>query len=235
MDLGGIQIDVIRKDIKNVHLSVLPPDGKVRLSAPKRMKDETLRALHADPSALDPAATEEASRPAHAKHGGSTCRAKATTVWGERCLLKIVEADAPLSVSRKHKKLVLQVRPGTDRDRRAELLAAWYRSQIREQVDALLPEWERRLKVRMNALFVQHMRTKWGSCNPTRGNVRLNTELAKKPPECLEYILVHELIHMIEPTHNERFVRLMSKHMPDWRSRRDLLNALPVAHEDWRY
>lgn len=234
MNLGGIQIDVIRKDIKNVHLSVLPPDGKVRLSAPKRMRDETLRAYtltrlpwirqQQRKLAGQPRETRRDYLPRESHY-----------VWGERCLLKIVEADAPLSVSRKHKKLVLQVRPGTDRDRRAELLAAWYRTQIRERVDAVLPEWERRLKVRMNVLFVQHMRTKWGSCNPTKRNVRLNTELAKKPPECLEYILVHELIHMIEPTHNERFVRLISKHMPDWRSRRDLLNALPVAHEDWGY
>jgi len=234
MDLGGIQIDVIRKDIKNVHLSVLPPDGRVRLSAPKRMNDETLRAYtltrltwirqQQRKLAGQPRETRREYLPRESHY-----------VWGERCLLKIVEADAPPSVSRKNKKLVLQVRRGADRDRRAELLAAWYRMQIRERVDAILPEWERRLKVRMNALFVQHMRTKWGSCNPTKRNVRLNTELAKKPPECLEYILVHELIHMIEPTHNERFVRLMSKHMPDWRSRRYLLNALPVAHEDWGY
>lgn len=234
MDLGGIQIDVIRKDIKNVHLSVLPPDGRVRLSAPRRMKDETLRAytltrlpwIRQQQRKLvsQPRETPREYLPRESHY-----------VWGERCLLRIVEADAAPSVARKHKKLILQVRPGSNRDRRAELLAAWYRTQIRERVDTLLPEWERRLRVRMNTLFVQHMRTKWGSCNPTKGNVRLNTELAKKPPECLEYILVHELIHMIEPTHNKRFVRLMSKHMPDWRSRRDLLNALPVAHEDWGY
>lgn len=234
MDLGGIQIDVIRKDIKNVHLSVLPPDGRVRLSAPKRMKEETLRAYTLTRLPwIRQQQRKLVSQPRETKR--EYLPRESHYVWGERCLLKIVEADAPPSVSRKHKKLMLQVRPGTDRDRRAELLAAWYRTQIRERVDALLPEWERCLKVRMNTLFVQHMRTKWGSCNPTKGNVRLNTELAKKPPECLEYILVHELIHMIEPTHNERFVQLMSQHMPDWRSRRDLLNALPVAHEDWGY
>ena len=218
MDLGAIQIDVIRKDIKNVHLSVLPPDGRVRLSAPKRMKEETLRAYTLTRLPwIRQQQRKLVSQPRETKR--EYLPRESHYVWGERCLLKIVEADAP--------------RPGTDRDRRAELLAAWYRTQIRERVDALLPEWERCLKVRMNTLFVQHMRTKWGSCNPTKGNVRLNTELAKKPPECLEYILVHELIHMIEPTHNERFVQLMSQHMPDWRSRRDLLNALPVAHEDW--
>ena len=215
MDLGGIQIDVIRKDIKNVHLSVLPPDGRVRLSAPRRMKDETLRAYTLTRLPwIRQQQRKLVSQPRETRR--EFLPRESHYVWGERCLLKIVEADAPPNVSRKHKSLILQVRPGSDRDQRAELLAAWYRLQIRERVRTLLPEWERRLKVRMNTLFVQHMRTKWGSCNPTKGNVRLNAELAKKPPECLEYILVHELIHMIEPTHNERFVRLMTKHLPDW-------------------
>lgn len=234
MDLGDIHVDVIRKDIKNVHLSVLPPDGRVRLSAPKRMKTDVLRAYALTRLPwIRQQQRKIVGQPRETRR--EFISRESHFVWGERCLLKIVEKDEAPRVTRKHKTLTLQVRPGTDRDRRGDLLASWYRQQIREQVGVLVGDWERRLGVQMNQLFVQHMRTRWGSCNAGKRNIRLNTELAKKPPECLEYILVHELIHMIEPSHNERFVKQMTKALPDWRSRRETLNALPVAHEDWGY
>ena len=156
-------------------------------------------------------------------------------VWGRRCLLKLVERTATPSVEWRHNRLTLQVRPGTKPARRAEILDAWYRNQLRAAATPLIALWQKRLKVQPSGLFVQRMRTRWGSCNATAGTVRLNTDLAKKPRECLEYILVHELAHLIEPTHNARFVALMDRYLPGWPHRRDQLNRLPVRHDDWTY
>jgi len=131
--------------------------------------------------------------------------------------------------------MVLQVRPGATAETRREVVAQWYREQIRAALPALLAAWAPRIGVTAGHVFVQKMKTKWGSCNPTSGNIRLNTDLAKKPPQCLEYIVVHELIHLVERHHNERFSRLMDQHLPDWRQRRVVLNGAPLGHEDWAY
>ena len=133
------------------------------------------------------------------------------------------------------RKLHLQVRPGGDQMRCEEVLDTWYRQQVRDAVPALLAKWEPLLQVKVNRFFVQRMKTKWGSCTPGSAYIRLNTDLAKKPPECLEYILVHELAHLLEPTHNERFVALMDMFLPHWRQLRKHLNDLPVRHENWDY
>jgi predicted metal-dependent hydrolase len=111
----------------------------------------------------------------------------------------------------------------------------WYRHQIREAVSPLVERWETRLGVKVEKIFVQRMKTNWGSCNPSTHSIRLNTDLAKKPPECLEYIVVHELMHLLEPTHNARFQSLMDQHHPKWRSHQQTLNRLPVRHESWGY
>ena len=127
------------------------------------------------------------------------------------------------------------MRPGTTTERREELLDAWYREQVKTAVPPLLKKWEALMNVKSSKVFVQRMKTKWGSCNPTSRAIRLNTDLAKKPPECLEYIVVHELAHLIEPSHNARFVSVMNLFMPKWQHYRDELNNLPVRHEDWDY
>ena len=135
----------------------------------------------------------------------------------------------------KHGTLVLRVRPGADEAAKAAVLAGWYRQLLRAAVPSLIEAWERRLNVRVKGLFVRQMKTKWGSCNPAARTIRLNTELAKKPKECLEYIVVHEMVHLLERTHGARFVARMDRVMPDWRERRDLLNRLPVGHQWWSY
>jgi predicted metal-dependent hydrolase len=160
---------------------------------------------------------------------------KMSALLDEIILLKVVEKEAAPVVELTHAKLLLQVRPGTDEVRRQEILDAWYREQIREAVPGLLEKWEPLIGVKAGRLYVQRMKTRWGSCNPTSGHLRLNTDLAKKPPECLEYIVVHELTHLLEPTHNARFSALMAMFMPHWRQLREELNRLPVRHEDWTY
>ena len=131
--------------------------------------------------------------------------------------------------------MVLKVRPGTDSAKMETLVETWYREQLKQAVPPLIAKWAPLMAVEVAQFFVQRMKTKWGSCNPVARNIRLNTELAKKPPCCLEYIIVHEMTHMIEPTHNTRFVSLMDYFMPQWKLYRDQLNRLPVRHENWIY
>ncbi len=156
-------------------------------------------------------------------------------LWGERYLLRINECEQPASLELQHKYIMLTVRPGTDTDTRQRIIEAWYRDQIKQVAPAIIARWESVLVVQLQRFFVQRMKTRWGSCNPTAATIRLNTELAKKPPPCLEYIIVHELMHLLEPTHNRRFIDLMNQYMPHWQDYRDELNRLPVRHEEWRY
>jgi len=156
-------------------------------------------------------------------------------VWGKRYLLTVSERDEPPSIELKHSRMLLRVRPRTDEDKRRALVEEWYREQLKEAVPPLLARWQPLLDVRVERFFVQRMKTKWGSCNHKARTIRLNTELAKKPAECLEYIVLHEMVHLVEPTHNARFTKLLDHFMPQWRHYRDTLNGLPVRHERWSY
>jgi hypothetical protein len=232
--VAGIQVTVIRKKIKNVHLSVYPPNGVVRMSAPLRMSDETLRVylvakigwIRSQQKKLQEAQRETAreyiDRESH-------------YLWGSRLLLKIKEEAVPATVEVKSRQMILRVRPGSTMESREAVVHAWYRDQVRRAAEPLIAKWETKLKVRSNSLFIQKMKTKWGSCNTTKKNIRLNTELGKKPKECLEYIVVHELVHLLEPSHNARFQELMDRNLPNWRALRSQLNSSPLAHLDWKY
>ncbi len=156
-------------------------------------------------------------------------------VWGKRYLLTNCESDQPPFVTLKHSRMVLSVRPKSDHEKKQAVIEDWYREQTRQAALPLIAKWEPLLKVKVNRLFVRTMKTKWGSCNSMKRSIRLNTELAKKPRECLEYIVVHEMVHLLEPTHNARFVGLMDQFMPKWQFYRQVLNRLPVRHEDWSY
>jgi hypothetical protein len=156
-------------------------------------------------------------------------------LWGKRYLLTVLESDEPPAIDLEHRRMLLRVRPGTGEVRRQELVEEWYRERLKEAVPPLLARWQPRLGVEVERWFVQRMKTKWGSCNHRSGTIRLNTELAKKPPECLEYVVVHELVHLLEPTHNARFIALMDRAMPNWQVHRQTLNELPVPQETWTY
>jgi predicted metal-dependent hydrolase len=234
IDLGNLQIEVQRKRIKNLHLSVLPPLGRVRIAAPEHMNLDTIRVFVI--SRLPWIKSQQRKMQAQQREAPREyVDRESHYVWGRRYLLRRIEQDAAPLIELKHNKLVLRVRPGTDEVHRREILDAWYREQIRLAVPELIAKWEPVLGVRVGRVFVQRMKTRWGSCNPASGAIRLNTDLAKKPPECLEYIVVHEMTHLLEPTHNARFVALMELFMPSWQHLRDALNALPVRHEDWEY
>ena len=234
IDLGGIPAQVLRKRIKHVHLSVYPPAGRVRISAPESMALDTIRVFAI--SRLSWIRGQQHKVQAQERESPRDyIDRESHYLWGQRYLLKIREHNAPPSVDRQHKRLVLSVRPGTSLLRREALLDAWYRDQLRKAVAPVLRKWEAVMNVQSSRLYVQRMKTRWGSCNPATGTIRLNTDLAKKPPECLEYIVVHELAHLIEPSHNARFVSVMDLFLPQWQLYRDELNRLPVRHEEWSY
>jgi len=232
--LGAISVDVVKKDIKNVHLSVHPPSGRVRISAPDRMNLDTIRVFAI--SKLDWIRQQQQKlRQQERENPRDYVERESHYVWGKRYLLKIIEMDAPPKVELSHSSMILRVRPGTAVARREEIVAEWYREQIREAAPALIEKWEPLVGERVGKLYVQRMKTKWGSCNPRSRGIRLNSELAKKPSECLEYIVVHELVHLLHPKHDRFFMDRMGRLMPKWRFYRDVLNQLPVRHEHWEY
>lgn len=234
LDLGEFHAEVTRKAIKHVHLSVLPPAGKVRVAAPQTMPLDTIRLFVV--SKLGWIRSQQRKLQSQERETPREFLNKESHyVWGKRYLLEISHLDAAPTVSLSPRKLYLQVRSGADQARCEEVLDGWYRQQVRDAVPALLAKWEPVLRVAARRVFVQRMKTKWGSCTPDLGYIRLNTDLAKKPPECLEYIVVHELVHLLEPTHNERFVALMDLYLPHWQHLRKQLNSLPVRHENWGY
>ncbi|MFQ3241565.1 MAG: putative metal-dependent hydrolase [Lentimonas sp.] len=234
LQLGELTCHVERKDIKNVHLSVHPPQGRITVAAPEHMKLDTIRVY-----VISKLGWIKAQQRKIGKQDRETPREylerESHYLWGKRYLLSINEEARTPSVTLSHQKLQLCIRPGTSQAKREDLLEEWYRQQLKAAIPALIEQWEARLDVSVNKFYVRRMKTKWGSCTHHRGTIRLNTELAKKPKACLEYLVVHEMVHLLEPTHNEHFVGTMDLHLPNWRHTRNILNDLPVRHEAWRY
>jgi predicted metal-dependent hydrolase len=233
-EIAGIAVDVAFKKIKNVHLSVNPPSGAVRIAAPERMKLDTIRVFAI--SKLGWIKKQQRKLQAQERETPREfLERESHYVWGKRYLLKVMETDRKPSVELKHRTLVLHIRPGADEAARRAIIDEWYRGLVKEAAHPMIAKWEPILNVAVNKVFVQRMKTKWGSCAAASGNIRLNTDLAKKPIDCLEYIVVHEMAHLLEQTHNARFIALMDTFMPNWRFQRELLNKLPVRQEAWGY
>ncbi|MDX1728670.1 MAG: SprT family zinc-dependent metalloprotease [Pseudoalteromonas tetraodonis] len=233
--IGGINVELNRRAIKNIHLSVLPPSGKVRLSIPNDTSEQKIRLAIVNKLAwikkqqADFAGQERQSI-------REMVNGECHYLWGKKYRLKLVEAKGRYSVTAKgNGNLVLAVAENTSTDNKLKLLNRFYRDEMQRALEKLLPKWESKLGVNAGSLNIKKMKTKWGSCNIQAKRIWLNLELAKKPPECMEFILAHELIHLLERHHNDRFRSLMDQHMPNWRERRNLLNSLPLAYEDWQY
>lgn len=232
--LGEIEADVVLKEIKNVHLSVHPPTGRVRIAAPSRMSLDTIRvfAISKIPWIRQ---QQRRFREQEREAPREYLDRESHYVWGRRYLLKLVETDGSPSVELSHRQLILKTRPGSNQIKKKALLDSWYREQVRAAALPLIAKWERLMQVKIRRLFVQRMKTKWGSCNRRNATIRLNTDLAKKPRTCLEYIIVHEMTHLLERTHNRRFITLMHQFLPKWQASREVLNSLPVRNENWSY
>lgn len=233
LQVGPIDAIVVRKPIKNLHLSVLPPNGKVRVTAPLHIKDDAIRLLLATKLVWikrQKAKYETQERQASREYvSGET-----HYFLGEPYRLEVVCVNLPPRVFLKGKdKIVLQVRPNSTFAKREEVLMSWYRAKLKIVVYEIIEKWSKAIGVQTNAWGVKRMKTRWGTCSQKAGRIWLNLELAKKPIVTIEYIIVHELLHLIERKHNEVFVRLMDKHIPKWRSVKEDLNRFVLAHEKW--
>jgi predicted metal-dependent hydrolase len=232
IQLGEIAIALTRKDVKHVHLSVHPPAGRVTLVAPKGTRPEVARAYAV--SRLGWIRKQQARLRGQARETPRQfVERESHYLWGRRYLLTVVGKDEKPSVRLSHRKITLTVRPGSGKAKREAVMQEWHRSLLHEAVPQMIQKWEPKLGVEVAGYFVQRMKTKWGGCNHRERNIRLNTELVKKPKDLLEYVVVHEMIHLIEPTHSERFLTLMSKHYPAWREARAELNELPLGAAVW--
>ena len=228
LQLGDIEIEVTRKDVKNVHLTVHPPEGRVTLVAPTNSRLEVLRAYAI--TRLGWIRKQQAEFRAQAREVPRRhVTRESHMLWGRRYLLDVQYADAKPCVRLDHNRITLIVRPGADETKRADVMHEWHKAQLHAVLPELIGAWESRLGVKVHGYYLQRMKTRWGSCNHARGHIRLNTELVKKPRHLLEYVVVHEMIHLIEPTHGERFIWLLDTHYPRWREARDELNALPLS------
>lgn len=230
--LGDIVIAVTRKDVKHVHLSVYPPRGRVTLVAPANTRLEVARAYAI--SKLSWIRSQRAKLRAQAREMPRRFVTRETHyLWGRRYLLLVVEEDRKPSVRLDHRRLTLAVRPGATQAKRAEILHEWHKRLLHDAVPTLIKKWEKQLDVSVSRYYLQRMKTKWGGCNARAGTIRLNTELVKKPKDLLEYVIVHEVAHLREPTHNAKFVELVTRHYPNWKTARAELNDLPLAAEEW--
>ncbi|MDU1116201.1 MULTISPECIES: M48 family metallopeptidase [Clostridium] len=226
MIVSGMEIEVTKKDIKNIHLGVYPPDGRVRVAAPKNTTDENIRLLIVSKLRWIKKQKEKfASQERQSKR--EYVSGESYYLWGERFNLRVVERDNAYSkVQIENKKyLTLYVKHGTEVAKREEIITEWYRKQIKEQIPKLISKWEPTLGVEVKAWGVKKMSTKWGTCNNEAGRIWLNLYLAKRPHKCLEYVVVHEMTHLLERTHSDRFKELMDTNYPTWKSVRDELNS----------
>lgn len=232
---SSLSVDVVRKNIKNMHLAVYPPTGRVRIAAPLRITDESVRLF-----AISKISwirkhqrnfeTQDRQPPRQYKERESHY------FLGKRYLLRITEQEAPAKVELKTKTYIdLFIRPNTSTEQKQTILNEWYRTELKKLVQPIIDKWQQQIGVTIEDWHIKQMKTKWGTCNIEKRRILLNLELAKKPIHCLEYIIVHELIHLLERHHNDRFLSLMEKYMPQWKFYREELNRLPVSHGEWTY
>lgn len=233
--ISGMEIQVVRKNIKNLHLAVLPPDGKVRVAVPHHVTDERVRlAIISKLAWIRRQQVDFSQQPRQTER--EMINGESHYLWGRQYRLEVIEQVGKHRIETKGKsKLRLYVQLGTSVENRLLVLNNWYREQLKLKVAELVEHWSPIIKRKPKACGIRKMKTKWGSCNIEARRIWLNLELVKKPPECLEYILVHELVHLLERHHNDRFRKHMDKFLPKWREHRNLLNKLPLAYEDWQY
>ncbi len=233
IQIGEVSIAVTWKNIKNVHLSVHPPEGKVTLSAPIDTRLEIVRAYAI--SKLDWIRNQQTQ---FINQSRETQRQFITReshyLWGHQYLLSVLERDTKPSISVDQKQITLTVRPDSNHTKKASIIHEWHKSLLHEFIPLLISKWESKLNIKVNKYYLQRMKTKWGSCNHEARNIRLNTELVKKPKDLVEYVVVHEMIHLIEPSHNDHFIEMLTQYYPTWREARAELNELPLTAEKWK-
>lgn len=233
--VNGLAVEVVRKNIKNAHLAVYPPNGRVRVAVPTLLDDEAVRLLVITRLGwIKRQQAKFASQPRQTER--EYVSGESHYFLGYRYLLNVEYKDSPPKVSIRNKTTIdLIVRPNSDPETRERILNAWYRRELKAIIPAIIAKWEGIIGVQIAEWGIKQMKTKWGTCNISARRIWLNLELVKKPIHCIEYVIVHELVHLLERHHNDRFTGFMDKFLPNWRFLRDELNAQPLAHEDWEY
>lgn len=233
LQVGGIEAVVLYKPVKNLHLNVLPPVGKVRVTAPQNMNDDAIRTFLATRISW--------IKKMQAKFRGQERQTPREYVSGEtyyffgkKYKLEVLEIETTPSVEIKGKtKILLAIRPKTNIVKREEIMQNWYRNELRKFLEKAIYKWENKIGVKTDSWGIRRMKTRWGTCNHKKKNIWLNLELVKKPESCIEYVILHELLHFIEEKHSEKFTALLNKYMPKWKSEKEELNRLILSHEEW--
>ena len=233
--VNGLRVEIVRKDIKNLHLGIYPPNGRVRVAAPLRVSDDAVRlAVIGRLGWIRRQQGRFECQPRQSKR--EMVSGESHYFLGQRYRLRVVSHNGAAKVVVRTKSIIeLHVRPGTSAEERERVLLHWYRQQLRKLIPPLVEKWQAAFGVQVDAWGIKKMKTKWGSCNAEARRIWLNLKLAKKPGQCLEYLVVHELAHLVERHHNDRFIAIMDKHLPQWRLHREELNSAPLAHETWSY
>ncbi len=233
IEVGNIHIDVIQKDIKNIHLSILPPDGRVRISAPYHIKSDEIRMV-----AISKLLWIRKNRDKFKTQMRETPREfidrESHYLWGKRYLLSVLETQKSPSVDVQHKTLLLSVKSHFSREDKEQVLNTFYRNELRSLASSVIRKFEKIMHVKVKKVYIQRMKTRWGSCHFKQSSIRLNSELAKKPIELVEYVIAHEMTHLLIPNHGPQFISIMDRVIPAWKHLRDELNALPLRHENWK-
>jgi len=235
ISVGDMHVDIVRKDIKNLHLGVYPPGGRVRVAAPLRVDDEAVRLAVIEK--LPWIRRQQARFLAQERQSQREYTYRETHYFlGRRYLLNVIEHDGRPRVEVNGKERIdLYAPAGSDAQEREEIMLRWYRKELKALLPPLIEKWQEVVGVSVDDWRIKKMKTRWGSCTIEARRIWLNLELAKKPIPCIEYIIVHELVHLLERNHTDRFRDLMDQFMPQWRYCRDMLNQAPLGHENWEY
>lgn len=233
LTVAGIDVDIVYKNIKNLHIGVYPPTGRVRVAAPERLDDDQVRLAVVQRLPWIKRQREKLQA-AERQSTREMVTGESHYVWGSRLRLSVIHRDGHARLEVVGDRLQLYVPMGTTTDQRRVLLDRWYRQELRQAIPAVIARWEAKIGVTVPKWSIRRMKTKWGSCNRETGHIWFNVELAKKHPSSLEYLAVHEMTHLLERAHGERFSKLMDMNMPDWRARRHRLNQAPLAQEKWQ-
>src|SRR6266446_1074200 len=232
--VSGLRVEIVRKNIKNLHLGVYPPTGRIRVAAPLRVSNEAVRL--AVVGKLGWIKRQQAHFEQQPRQSAREMVSGESHYFsGQRYRLRVYVADGAAKVAIRNASIIeLHVRVGTSVESRQRVMMGWYRQHLKDAIPPLLEKWQKRLGVRVSACGIKKMKTKWGTCNAEAGRIWINLELAKKSADCLEYVVLHELVHLLVRRHDDRFVEIMDKCLPRWRILRAELNGLPLAHEVWR-
>ena len=232
--VSGLQIEIVRINIKNLHLGVYPPAGHVRVAAPLRVSNEAVRL--AVVSKLGWIKRQQARFEQQPRQSAREMVSGESHYFsGQRYRLRVYVTDGPAKVMISNNRTIeLHVRLGTGVKTRQKVMMNWYRQHLKDAIPSLLEKWQKHLGVNVSACRIKKMKTKWGTCKAEAARIWINLELAKKSVDCLEYVVLHELVHLLVRRHDDQFVRIMDTCLPGWRTLRAQLNGLPLAHEIWR-